>query len=1010
MQLAHELVSELSERIDGTVCVDDMTRQLYSTDASIYRATPIAVVFPRHADDVAATVQFAADNGLPILPRGGGTSLEGQTVNEAVVIDCSRHLNQILELNAEEGWARVQPGVVQDALRRAAAPYGLDFGPDTATATRATLGGMIGNNSAGAHSIVHGKTIDHVLDLRCLLADGSEITCTPLDAAGLQGKQRVDGLEGRLYRTVAAVVERHADAIRERFPKVMRRVTGYNLDAFVDRMSNASSNSPRAFDSIGGFDSFNMAELMVGSEATLAVFLDAKVRLVRLPSATALGVAQFDDLVTAMEATRLIVETQPSAVELIDDLMIRQARAHSGLAHLCDYVEGSPKALLITEYSGESPAFVADQVDKLRDLLARERLGFGFYRATGTQQQADVWQLRKAGLALMLSLKGDAKPIAFVEDTAVPVDRLPEYVARLQDVVDRHDTWAGFYGHASVGCLHFRPVINLKEAGDVGKLRSIAEEVRDLVVEFDGALAGEHGDGRTRTEYLPGFFGQEVYSAFRQIKTAFDPEGRMNPGNICDPLSMSDRNGGADGIGVSARRPAQTPPRYLIDTDLRYGVDYHTPLLATQLDWTPEGSFSGAVEMCNGNGACRKTEGGTMCPSYMVTRSEEHSTRGRANALRAVIAGQLPSASLTSERLYQVMDLCLECKACKSECPSGVDMAKLKYEFLAQYQDAHGVPLRARLFANADRVGRWGSRLAPISNWMGASPPGRWLNERLLGVSARRHLPTFVRRTFEQRFGERRRAAAGNTPGDRGRVVLFHDTFMNYNVPTVGLAAVRVLEAAGFEVVLAKAACCGRPMLSNGLVGAAAAAARANVAALMPHVEAGTPIVGCEPSCLLMLRDDYRDLLGESSAVRKVAEASFMIDEFLVSRARGAESELELQLGLQPRPGRLLVHGHCHQKALIGMEPTMEMLRWIPELEPVALDTGCCGMAGSFGYKAEHYDTSMAIGELSLFPALRNEPGAGVAVSGISCRHQVQQALGGSPRHPIEWLADALPD
>ncbi len=990
MSWTDDLASELGGRIRGRVAADPMSRELYSTDASIYKATPLAAVIPRDEDDVRATVAYAAERGLPFLPRGGGTSLEGQTVNEALVLDLAAHLDEILEVNREELWARVQPGVVQEQLRRHVGQWGLDFGPDTATAARATLGGMLGNNSAGAHSIVYGKTIDHVHEVRCLLADGTETVFGEIDAAGFQAKQQLDGIEGRIYRTVAAALERSAAAVRERYPKVMRHVCGYSLD-YLLRDGN-----------------LNMAHLIVGSEGTLATILEAKVGLVRLPAARALLVSQFDDLVSAMRAACEIVPTGPSAVELIDALVIRQARDHPVLGRLTGFVQGDPGAVLITEYSGDDAAGVADQVDRMRRRLEAAGLGYGFHAATTAKEQSDVWEVRKSGLSLLMSVKGDAKPIAFVEDTAVPVERLPEYVERLQQVVEDHDTWAGFYGHASVGCLHFRPLINCKDAVDVAKLRSIAETIRDLVVEFGGSLSGEHGDGRTRTEYLPGFYGEEIYDAFRSIKTAFDPAGRLNPGNICDPFGAEEATARSVDRAAGAPEP-KIRDDYLIDTHLRYGADYRADAPERYLDWSREGGMGQHIEMCNGNGMCRKLGAGTMCPSYQATRQEKDCTRGRANALRAVISGAVPEPDFGSHGLYEVLDLCLECKGCRAECPSNVDMAKLKYEFLAQYYDVHGTPRRARFFGGVAATSRLASRFAPLSNWVANSAPARWFNQRALGVSARRPVPPFVRQTFESWFHAR---PARNAAPSRGPVVLFHDTFMNHNYPDVGHAAVAVLEAAGYEVVLAPKVCCGRPMLSNGLAREAQENARINVERLAGYAARGVPIIGCEPSCLMMLREDYLDLVPNSDKARQVAASSFLIEEFLLRAAEEASVDGGEPLGLTLRHDarKLLVHGHCHQKAAVGMQPTLDLLAWVPGYEPDPVDAGCCGMAGSFGYKSEHYDVSMAIGERVLFPAVRQAPDAGVVVSGVSCRQQVLHGTGRTGRHPIQWLADALPE
>lgn len=1033
MSWTEDLATELGKQIRGEVRSDSMTRVLYSTDASIYRAMPMAVVLPASADDVRATLEFAHRRGLPVLPRGGGTSLEGQTVNETIIVDLSPHLNRVLEVDPDESWARVEPGVVQDMLSHHVAEHGLKLGPDTATGNRATLGGMMGNNSAGTRSIVYGKTIDHVLETRCLLHDGTEVHFGELDEAGWQAKQKLDGIEGQLYRTVAAILERHDEEIRARFPKIMRRVCGYNLDYLLEG------------------DTYNMAHLMVGSEGTLGTILEAKVRLVPRPKATALGVVHFDSLVEAMEAARLIVPTGPSAVELLGRILIERARNHPTISRLCEFVEGDPEGVLIIEYSGDDDLRVADQVAELRRMLERENLGFGFHAALTAQDQGAIWGVRKAGLALMLAVKGDAKPIAFVEDSAVAVDRLPEYVKRLEEVVERHDTWAGFYGHASVGCLHFRPVINCKDGVDIAKLRSIAEEVRDLVVEFEGSMSGEHGDGRTRTEFLPGFYGEAIYNAFREIKTVLDPLGRLNPANICDPFAPHEARARNLDVAPDARPPL-TPPPYLIDGSLRYGTDYSAVDPSRYLDWSREGGMLQHIEMCNGNGTCRKLDSGTMCPSYQVTLDEEHSPRGRANALRSVLSGAFKPQTLTSKRLYDVLDLCLECKACRGECPSNVDVAKLKYEFLAHYYESHGTPRRARLFGHIARTSRWASRLAPVSNWVAGSWPARWLNEQMFGICRQRPLPPFVRQTFEAWFYDRdgnggataQRApvpgvagADASTPargpGSRGQVVLFHDTFMNHSYPEIGRAAVKVLEAAGYEIVLVNKVCCGRPMLSNGLAEDAREHARINVERLSSYARRGIPIVGCEPSCLLMLREDYLDLLPDNAAARDVAAQALLIEELLAraasqsgeqvagssessngtrsaAAAAGAGDDHPLGLRFRDTPRNLVVHGHCHQKATVGMDATLEVLGWVPGHEVTALDSGCCGMAGSFGYKKDNYELSMTIGERVLFRELRERPRDGVVLSGVSCRQQVLHGTEREGRHPIEWLADALED
>ncbi|MCH8898689.1 MAG: anaerobic glycerol-3-phosphate dehydrogenase subunit C, partial [Chloroflexi bacterium] len=593
-----------------------------------------------------------------------------------------------------------------------------------------------------------------------------------------------------------------------------------------------------------------------------------------------------------------------------------------------------------------------------------------------------VWNLRKGGLGLLMSTHGDAKPIPFVEDTAVDPERLGPFVRRFDEIVRNHDTVAGYYGHASVGCMHIRPLVSLKNSDGVNKMVSIAEEISDLVKEFGGSMSGEHGDGIVRGVWTEKMFGPQIYDAFRKLKKTFDPQGIMNPGKIIDCPPMTE--------------------------NLRYGPDYQTTVIATSLDFSQDTDFAGAVEMCNGMGACRQ-EGGTMCPSYLATREEEHSTRGRANLLRAALSGDLPEGAITSKRLYDALDLCLECKGCKSECPSGVDMAKLKYEFLENYYQSNPMPLRSKVFAHINRFSRMGSRFAPFSNWAAASPVGRFFARTLLGIHPRRRLPTFAARSFPSWFDSRKRTgaapAAAGVPTDNKKVALFNDTFMNYNYPEIGIACVEVLEAAGFEVELVNAGCCGRPMLSKGLVKEAVQQARDNIDRLYAFAERGIPIVGCEPSCLLTLRDEYPELLQDDRA-QAVAQGSYLIDEFLAM----LQDQGKLDLAFKDVPKKIMFHGHCHQKSLVGTASSLQALRLPPGFQVELIDAGCCGMAGSFGFEKEHYDISMKIGELALFPAI-NAKGSEweVAVMGVSCRQQVEHGTGRRARHLVELLRDALP-
>jgi FAD/FMN-containing dehydrogenase/Fe-S oxidoreductase len=954
-KVGSDLERELRKVVEGEVRFDDYSRLLYSTDASMYQVEPIGVVLPKGAADVHAVLELANRYNVPVLPRGGGTSLAGQAVNHAVVLDFSKYMNRVLEVNREELWCRVQPGLVQDELNAHVRPLGLLFGPDTSTSNRATIGGMCGNNSAGSHSIAYGKTLDHVLELTCLLADGSEVVLRDLTPGELEARSRADGLEGQVYREVQRLVGQHAAEIRARYPTIMRRVSGYNLDELVKRQP------------------FGLHRLAVGSEGTLVVVVEMKMRLVLRPKHTALDVIHYATLEEALESSPDLLTTGPYAVELTDKLILDLARGNIEQRQRMGFVQGDPAAIMIVEYAGESEAEVRAKVDALEDLRARRRIGYAAHRAFEAAEQQSIWKLRKAGLGLLLGMKGEKKAIAFVEDTAVDPAKLPQFIARFREILGRHDAAAGYYGHCSVGCLHIRPLINLKDAAEIRKMQQIAEEITALVLEFGGALSGEHGDGRARSPFNETLYGPRLYDAFRQVKRAFDPKGLLNPGNIVDAPPMTE--------------------------SLRYGAGYRSWEPDTLLDFSGQGGFAAAVEMCNGIGVCRKKLEGTMCPSYMATLDEEHSTRGRANALRAVLSGRAPAADFTGRRLYEVLDLCLECKACKAECPANVDMAKLKYEFLAHYYKANGLPLRNRLFGNIHRLARWGSALAPLSNWLARSAPHRWLLERLAGIDRRRPLPAFAGTPFTTWFARPR----PDGTGERGAVVLFHDTFNTYQTPEVAIAATRVLEAAGYRVVLPDRRCCGRPMISKGMLGEARALAAYNVARLAAPARQGLPIVGLEPSCLLTLRDEYVDLLRTDDA-RLVARQSLLLDEFLQREAAAGR-----RLPFAEGSGRTaLLHGHCHQKALVGIGPTVAVLK-AAGYQVSEVDAGCCGMAGSFGFEAEHYELSLAIAGRRLVPAVKAAaPDVAVCAPGISCRQQIEHTTGRHARHPAELLAEAL--
>ncbi len=966
---------QLRHVIEGEVRWDALSRELYSTDASIYRFEPAGVVIPKTRADVIRTVQACRQHGVPITARGAGTSLAGQAVGSGVQLDFSRYLDRIVELNAAERWVRVEPGVVLDNLNRVLEPHGLQFGPDVATSSRANLGGMIANNSSGARSLVHGLTSDHVMELEVVLADGSICHLKPLSGQALTDKRAQRDLEGRLYREIPALAQTHREEIARRFPRILRRVSGYNLVAFVDDATPV-----------------DLCQIIAGSEGTLALILEAKLKLVPLPSAKTLMVAAFPDVLSAAGAVPRVLQHQPGAVEMVDKLILDQTRGSPEFLGARELLGGDPGAVLLVEFWGESLAQLRDKMASVGRDLQSQTAATACAPIVDPGQQAQIWGLRKAGVGILMAVKGDAKPYAFVEDAAVSPEKLEEYVRRFHEIVADHDTYAGWYGHASVGCLHVRPVVDLKTAAGREMARSMLDRVSDLVADLGGSLSAEHGDGVVRGAYLQKMFGDRLYEAFRAVKRTFDPDGLLNPGRVVD-----------------APDPLQNLRTLPSVADI--------PEMRTTLDYSADGGFYRSIEMCSGVGHCRKTATGSMCPSYMATRDEAHCTRGRANTLRAALEGRF-EGGLTGTEVRQVMDLCLSCKACKNECPSSVDMAKHKSVFLDTLQRENGVSLRNWLVGHVDLLAPVLSALAPLVNWLSHRPWMRWLAEKLLGLDRRRAPPRFVARSLPRQLPAKRlktrpsaRVAAPasptRNPDDVGQLVLLADCWTKYSEPQVGLAAVSVLEKTGYSVVLGDTRCCGRPAISKGLLSRALALAQHNVKVLHRHVRAGRIIVGVEPSCLLTLRDEYIDLLPAElgQQAREVAGASLLIDELLAE----LPDRVWQNLRFDAFPHRVLVHGHCHQKALAGMDALKGVLGRVPEIELQVLDASCCGMAGFFGYEAEHYALSEACAERILAPAVRAEDASGaVLAAGFSCRHQIQHFAHRTAMHPIEFLAGLL--
>ncbi len=963
------LAQHLRRHVEGEIRFDPTSRRLYSTDGSIYHIEPLGVVIPRTPADVVAVVQIAGEMGVPITARGGGTSLSGQSIGPGVVLDFSKYLNAVLDVDPATRVARVQPGVVLEQFNRALAPHGLQFGPEVATASRANLGGMIGNNSAGARSIVYGKTIDHVRRLAVVLSDGSRADFGPLTPQEWDERAARRSLEGDIYRGVRQTVRDNAAEIARRFPRILRRVSGYNLDRFVGQAFQPDSPESQA----GKPDlRAGLHELIVGGEGTLAVVTEAELGVIPRPKARGLLVAHFASLAASMDALAPCLEFNPSAVELLDKLLIELVRGNLSLRDAMAPVVGEPETLLMIEFSGDDPAEVADRVEKLRQRLRGVSGVQALVPALDAAVRDPLWAARSAAAGLLYGVPGDRKPIAFVEDPAVEPARLPEFVARFRDLLRSHGTDGAFYGHASVGCLHLRPLLNLKDPAEVALMRRIAEKVTDLVLEFGGSLSGEHGDGLVRSEWNRKMFGPVVYGAFCRVKHFFDPKQLLNPGKVVAAEPMTE--------------------------NLRYGPDYRAVAPEAVFDYERQGGFVRAVEQCNGNGACRKLAGGTMCPSFRATRDEKDSTRARANALRLALSSPRPLKEVRSRWVYEVLDLCLMCKACKSECPANVDMAKLKAEFLEHYYDGRARPLGQRLMANVHLLNRLGAPAAPLVNWLQARRPLRWLLEKTAGIDRRRSLPPLHADHLRRWFHKSPRVATRGLDGRR--VLLLDDCFTTFNEPEVGRAAVRVLEAAGYGVELASLTCCGRSMISKGFLRPARDLIAAQLPGLARRVADGTPLLGLEPSCLLTLADEWPELVPGADA-RRVADAARLADAWLANEAKAGRCALTLKESAD----KVLVHGHCHQKALVGVGGTAAALRLVPGLAVNVLDTGCCGMAGSFGFEKEHYDLSVQVAELSLLPALRADGAATVVAPGTSCRHQIKDLDGRRALHPLEVIA-----
>lgn len=970
------VLAGLADSLDGELRADPVTRALYATDASIYELMPLGVAMPRTPDDVRKIVVACAEAGIPITPRTAGTSLAGQAVGPGLVIDLGRYMTAIGDLDAQQRVVTVEPGVIRDELNRWLKPHGLLFGPDTSTSDRCMVGGMVGNNSCGSHSILYGTTRDNLASLDVVLADGAIHTLGPMTRASWEAAERGSDVFARALQTLRRVVGEHAEAIRAAYPRedCVRRNTGYPLDDLAN--SWLGHNPDRDPD---------LARFFCGTEGTLGVMLRARLKLWPVPRKNIVVVAHFDTVDASLRATVAAVAHKPAAVELIDKRILDLAALNLEQARNRWFVQGDPGALLVIEFYGDSDDELTARCERLIAEFEQSGLGYA-YPVVRNPRIGDVWALRSAGLGILSGKPGDIKPVTLVEDTAVPVDKLPEYIRDFARVMADHATDCVYYAHASVGELHMRPELDLKNPDDIQKASSIMIAITDLVKKYQGALSGEHGDGRLRSPYLERVFGPEVYGLHRDVKDAFDPRRIFNPGNIVDPAPM--------------------------EQDWRYGHDYANREVDTEFGWTDAGGFQRAVEACNGTGVCRRhhTAGGTMCPSFMATHEERETTRGRANLFRRMIQ-QGPDALWSSTELHDALDLCLSCKGCKSDCPASVDMARMKAEFGQKWMDRNGTPLAYWMFANVTELGAI-PQAVPGGSWVAnavqRARPTRGLLNRLLKLAPKRSMPAFSARSAHAQLGRAEHPA--KTATEFGRVVLYVDEFTDRFDAEVAVAAVELLTEGGWRVLTPRLGPSGRALLSKGFVRRARSAIEHNLVAIERILDGGPveAIVGIEPSAVLTLADEARDLPRDPAMRARAARIAPMVglvEDFIATQAAAGRFAARFTEAAR----RVVLHGHCHQKALVGTKGMAAALSLPTNYSVDTLPTGCCGMAGSFGYEAEHYDVSMQVGELVLFPAVRRAASDTlVAAPGTSCRHQIHDGTGRSAVHPIVVLRDAL--
>ncbi len=973
---ALEPLKKLKKNFKGDIFTDNASRLQYATDASAYRELPIAVVRPANNDDIKKLVKFANENSVPLIPRGAGTSLAGQVVGDGIVVDISKYMNKIIEINAGEKWARVEPGVVLDELNLDLAKFGLFFGPETSTANRCVMGGMVGNNACGAHSLIYGSTREHTLGVEVILSDGSEATFAQLSKKEFEAKQVGDLLENKLYKNIASILSlpQNQTEIRDEFPdpSVKRRNTGYALDLLLESEPFAENNK-----------SFNFCKLLAGSEGTLAFTTSIKLNLVPLPPKTkGLVCVHFEKLEDAFYANLIALKHKPGAIELMDNVILEQTKGNIAQSKNRFFIHGDPAAILIIEFARETREEIEAIADKMENDMCEAGYGYHFPRVFDSDIPK-VWSLRKAGLGLLSNIPGDAKPVSLVEDTAVNPELLPDYIAEFKGILKKYNLKAIYHAHIATGELHLRPVLDLKKSKDIDLFYKVALETAHLVKKYRGSLSGEHGDGRLRGEFIPLMVGEHNYNLMKEIKQTWDPNNIFNPGKIVDTPSMT--------------------------TNLRYKPGSPTKEIETIFDFSRDQGMMRAVEKCNGSGDCRKSEliGGTMCPSYMATRNENATTRARANTLREFLTNSPKKNPFDHREIYRVMDLCLSCKGCKSECPSSVDITKYKAEFLQHYYDENGIPLRTRAIAYISQLNKLGMIVPTITNFVFSNKITSGILKSVLGFAPKRSIPLLYKFTLRN-WMKRSLPKLNPNSGNIGNVCLFIDEFTEYNDTEIGIKAVELLTRLGYQIHLVNHKDSGRTFLSKGLVRQAKKLANYNVEAFKNVINDDMPLIGIEPSGILTFRDEYPELVDKHLVgdAKKLAKNALMFDEFIEKEIKAGRINKNL---FSKENKKIKLHGHCYQKSLASIAPTKFMLSFPENFEVEEIKSGCCGMAGSFGYEKEHYEVSMKVGELILFPEVRNTPVETlIAAPGTSCRQQIKDGTGRRAFHPVEIMWEAL--